>query len=90
MNECKRKLKAVVQGVKDVARVTAMINMLIKGRPEESSSGEVYRVHMAVVTANIGKRVTVAHGNHMCSTLWKAVHERGGSVNMAYRTDEVG
>jgi hypothetical protein len=83
--------KMISQGVKDVARVTAMINMLIKGHPGESSSaGEVYKVHMAVVTANIGKRVTVAHGNHMSSTLWKAVHERGGSLNMAYRTDEVG
>ncbi len=79
-----------MQGAKDVARITAMINMLIKGRPEESSSEDVYKVHMAVVTANIGKRVTVAHGNHMSTTLWKALHERGGSLNMAYRTDEVG
>ena len=48
-----------------------------------------YKVHMAVLTANMGKRLSVLQGNLMSTTVWKAMRRHGGSVSMAPRTEEV-
>lgn len=77
------------QGSKDVEKVKEVVSRMLKGNPNDSE-GDEYRVHMAVLTASMGKRVTVVHGNLMSSTVQQAVSRVGGTVRFVDRSDEVG
>ena len=71
--------------------VMSLVNGLVKGPGHGGSfADDTYKVHVAVLTANIGKMLPVMQGNHLSSILWKAMRDRGGTMQLAWRTDEVG
>ena len=71
--------------------VMSLVNGLVKGPGHGGSfADDTYKVHVAVLTANIGKMLPVMQGNHLSSILWKAMRDRGGTMQLAWRTNEVG
>lgn len=56
---------------------------------QAGASNPEYRVHMAVFTSNLGKRVAVGNMNLLMSTLAAALLKHGGSVSKEARRDEV-
>ncbi len=80
------------QAVKDVNEIRRIVQNVFHSSttlPPCEGYDEEYKVHMAVVTANIGKRVDVSGLNLMSQTLKKIMQENGGRVEMLTRTDEV-
>lgn len=55
----------------------------------DGGDDDEYKVHMAVLTACLGKRVPVAHGNLMATTLRQAIESKpGGSIRFLPRSEE--
>ena len=88
-----------MQGCKDVGSAKRLINSLLKRQVDGFSCGEAdqgaeeeseYKVHMAVLTATLGKRMPIIDGNMMSRTLEDEVEAREGSVYYMPRHDEVG
>jgi hypothetical protein len=81
------------QGAKDMEGVRRMVNCLVKKKKGSSSNDgedeEEYKVHMAVLTASLGKKMPIVQGNIMTRCLDAAVEKRGGSVYYVPRYDEV-
>ena len=93
---CKHVLVLVpndLQGSKDVSRIKSLVNSMLRrvgsSESNEEAQHDVYKVHMAVLTCNIGKRLSVAQGNLMCRTAWKALSMQGGALKVFQRTEEV-
>lgn len=60
-----------------------------EAEPRLSPEGDEYYVHMAVLTASIGKRVSISPGNVMSRTMSSEMARRGGCVNYLPKTDDV-
>ena len=78
--------------------VKRMVDCLVKGKSvhedeneeDDFEEEEGYRVHVAVLTACVGKKMPITHGNIMARTLDAAMKRRGGSFAYVTKKDEVG
>jgi hypothetical protein len=78
------------QGVTDISYAQDAVDRLLKGMPRaHGRSEDHYKVHMAVLKASLGKMASVGTGGGMGVTLLQCMTERGGSVNIGSRTEEV-
>lgn len=90
-----------IQGVREVEKIQDIVDRVIRrvrpqrmlqpGHPDyrHEPYPPSYRVHMVVLTACIGKRVSVQGGNIMVQTMRSALAQYGGNLVRSTRRDDV-
>lgn len=77
-------MKYTNQGARNIANVRSTVETLIRTRKEKLVYHDGYNVHMAVLTASLGKKVSVANGKMFARVLCQAIQDHGGQVSMEY------
>ena len=78
-----------LQGVKSVDMVKDLVSSMVSSEKSTQDAMHSYKVHLAVVTLNLGKRLDVREGNIMARNLILALVRHGSSANILCRPFEV-